>query len=50
MAICAKEGVESTRVEMEVGSDCAIEPGSRSNLIMGTCYHPPEQKSEENLR
>nr|GFB50161.1 hypothetical protein [Tanacetum cinerariifolium] len=55
VAIYVKEGLESTRVELEGESDSSVESlwirllGSKSNVIVGACYRPPDQKPEGDL-
>lgn len=55
VAICVKEGVESSKVDIESGSHSTIQllwvklPGWKSEVILGPCYRPPDQKPEGDL-
>ena len=55
VAIYVKEGIESSKIEIEGGPDSTIEslwvklPGQKNDVIVGVCYRPPDQTIEGDL-
>ena len=50
-SLYVKEGIVSSRLEPLQWEDSSTEvlQGPKTNVVLGTCYHPPDQNAQSDL-